>query len=58
MIVDGLGIRGIWCCGECLADIHAISFIRRVEEDVIASIDSRTRYADDDASIEGSEEDG
>jgi hypothetical protein len=42
IIIDSRGIMGIWCSGQCLQDIHAISFLRQVEDHVLEGIESRT----------------
>lgn len=56
LIVDGRGILGIWCSGLCLRDMHAMTFLRQVEESLLEGIDERVRHESSDD--EGVEEDG
>lgn len=56
MLVDGEGIKGLWCSGPCLADIHSISFIRQMEGMIIDRIEKRANFHTETDS--GAEENG
>jgi hypothetical protein len=40
IMVDGRGILGIWHQPECMSNMHALSFLRRVEDSVVEAIDA------------------
>jgi hypothetical protein len=40
-LIGGRGVLGLWHSLECMADMHAISFLREVEEMVVARIEER-----------------
>ena len=40
LLADGRGLLGIWDTPECMANIHAVSFLRRVEESLVDAIDA------------------
>jgi hypothetical protein len=41
ILVDIRGLLGIWDSPDCMANMHAITFLRKVEETVVAAIDER-----------------
>jgi hypothetical protein len=54
VLIDARGIVGIWCSGTCMRDMHAMTFLRQVEESLLEDIDSRINPRIDEAT----EEDG
>lgn len=46
MMVNSEGILGLWDRPECLADIHAISFLREVEGAIVQRIEDRGEDAE------------
>jgi hypothetical protein len=42
ILVDDRGVLGVWDRGECMADMHALTFLRRVEETVVDGIEKRS----------------
>jgi hypothetical protein len=41
MMLNGQGVLGLWHLPECLADIHAISFLQQVEAGIVERIEER-----------------
>ena len=41
LLMDGSGVLGMWDMPQCLADIHAISFLREVEGAIVSRVEAR-----------------
>jgi|tagenome__1003787_1003787.scaffolds.fasta_scaffold20362455_1 hypothetical protein len=41
LLVDVRGLLGIWDSPDCMTNMHALTFIRGVEEAIVDSIDKR-----------------
>ncbi len=41
VLISGIGVVGLWDSPECCANMHALSFLREVEEAVVEAIEQR-----------------
>lgn len=42
LMLDHRGILGIWCGGRCLQDIHAVSILQEIQDDITEAVDARS----------------
>lgn len=41
VLIDARGVLGVWDSAECCSNMHALSFLREVEEAVVTRIEER-----------------